>query len=187
MKTVISLFIPTYELLRCFSDLFSFPQLLLSFLPYFFPFLPLCCCSVTKFCPTLLSPMDCSIPVFTVLNYFPEFAQTHVHWVCDAIQPSHPLIPFSCLHFFPTSRSFPMSRFFTSRGQSIGASASASVLPVSIQDWFPLGLTRLISLQSKGLSRTFIPLITFDMLCIYLLLYHKESVGHSFHPITISI
>ena len=133
------------------------------------------------------SPMDCSIPVFTVLNYFPEFAQTHVHWVCDAIQPSHPLIPVSCLHFFPTSRSFPMSRFFTSHGQSIGASASASVLPVSIQDWFPLGLTRLISLQSKGLSRTFIPLITFDMLCIYLLLYHKESVGHSFHPITISI
>ena len=62
--------------------------------------------------------------------------------------------PFSsCLLSFPASWSFLMSHIFTSDGQSIGVSASASVLPMNIQDWFPLGLTGLISLQSKGLSR----------------------------------
>ena len=61
-------------------------------------------------------------------------------------------VPF-CLQSFPASRSFPMSRLFTSGDQSIGASASASVLPMNIQDWFPLGLTGLISLQPKELSR----------------------------------
>ena len=65
-------------------------------------------------------------------------------------------IPFSsCLQSCPASRSFPMSQFFASGSPSIGASASASVLPVNIQDWFPLGLTGWISLQSKGLSRVF--------------------------------
>ena len=61
----------------------------------------------------------------------------------------------SCLQSFPASGSFPMSQFFTSGGQNIGASASTSVLPMNIQNWFPLGLTGLISLQSKGLSRIF--------------------------------
>ena len=61
----------------------------------------------------------------------------------------------SCLWSFPASGSFPVSRFFASGGQSIGASASASVLPMNIQGWFPLGLTGLISLLSKGLSRVF--------------------------------
>ena len=66
---------------------------------------------------------------------------------------SFSVIPFSsCLQSFPASGSFPMSQFFASGGQSIGASASASVLPMNIQDWFPSGLTGLISLQSKGLS-----------------------------------
>ena len=60
---------------------------------------------------------------------------------------------FSCPQSFPSSESFPMSQFFTSGGQSIGA--SASVLPMNIQDWFPLGWTGLISLQSEGLSRVF--------------------------------
>ena len=64
--------------------------------------------------------------------------------------------PFSSrLQSFPTSRSFPVSQFFTSGGQSIRVSASASVLPMNIQDWFPLGLNGLISLPSKGLSRVF--------------------------------
>ena len=64
--------------------------------------------------------------------------------------------PFcSCLQYFPASGSFQMSQFFASGGQSIGVSASASVLPVDIQDWFPLGCTGWISLQSKGLSRVF--------------------------------
>ena len=71
------------------------------------------------------------------------------------IQPSHPLPPpfSSCPQSFPAAESFPMSQLFTSGGQSIGA--SASVLPVNIQGWFPVRLTGLISLQSKGLSRVF--------------------------------
>ena len=66
------------------------------------------------------------------------------------------VVPFSsCLQSFPTSGPFQMSQFFVSDGQSIGASASASVLPMNIQDWFPLGWTVWISLQSKGFSRVF--------------------------------
>ena len=65
-------------------------------------------------------------------------------------------VPFSsCFQFFPASGSFPMNQFFASGAQSIGVSASASVLPMSIQDWSPLGWTGWISLQSKGLSRVF--------------------------------
>ena len=80
---------------------------------------------------------------------------------CPSSRWCHPIIsssvvPFSsCLQSFPASRSFPISQFFTSGGQSIGVSASPSVLPMNIQDWFPLGLTGWISLQSKGLSRVF--------------------------------
>ena len=75
-------------------------------------------------------------------------------WCHPAI--SYSVVPFSsCLQSFPASGSFPMSQFFTSDGQSIGVSASASVVPKNIQDWFALGLTGLISLQSKGLSQVF--------------------------------
>ena len=103
----------------------------------------------------LCDPMDCGRPGFLVLHHILAFVQAHVHWVGDAIQPSHPVIPFSCLQSFPESRSFLITRLFTSGSQSIRASASASVFPVNIQVWFPLGLTGLISLQSKGLSRIF--------------------------------
>ena len=79
---------------------------------------------------------------------------THIHQVGDVIQPSHPLSsPSACHQSFLASGFFQMSQFFTSGGQGIGASASASVLPMNIQDRFPLGLTGLISLQSKRLSR----------------------------------
>jgi len=80
---------------------------------------------------------------------------------CPSSQWCHPIIsssviPFSsCLQFFPASGSFPVSQFFASDSQSLGASASASVLPMNIQDWLPLWMTGLISLQSKGLSRVF--------------------------------
>ena len=80
---------------------------------------------------------------------------------CPLSQQCHPTIsssvaPFSsCLQSFPASGSFTMSQFFISGGQSIGASASASVLPMNIQGWFPLGFTGWISLLSKGLSRVF--------------------------------
>ena len=77
-----------------------------------------------------------------------------IEWWCHPTTSSS-VVPFSsCLQSFPASGSFPMSQFFTSSGQSIGVSASASVLAVNIQDWFPLGLTDLI-LQSKELSRIF--------------------------------
>ena len=100
--------------------------------------------------------IDCSTPAFPVHCQLPEPAQTHVHHVSDAIQPSHPLSsPSPSAFSFPASGSFPMSQFFTSGGQSIGGSASASVLPINIQDWLPLGWTGWISLQSKGLSRVF--------------------------------
>ena len=100
--------------------------------------------------------MDCSMPGFPVNYQLLEFAQIHIHPVGDAIQPFHPLVTFSsCLQSFPASRSFPMSQFFTSGGQNIGALALASVLPMNIQDWFPWLLTGLISLQSKGISRVF--------------------------------
>ena len=109
---------------------------------------------VTQLCLTLCNPVDCSMPGFPVHHQFPELAQTPVHRVSYAIQPSHPLSSPSP-PTFNLSQHQRLFQFFTSGGQSIGVSASASVLPMNIQDWFPLGLTGLISLQSKGLSRIF--------------------------------
>ena len=116
-----------------------------------------CCCLVAKLGPTLCDPINCSMPGSSVLYYLPEFAQIHVHWVGDAIQPSHPLLPpfSSCPQSFQASGSFWMSQFFTSGGRSIEVSAFASVLPMNIQDWFPLRWTGWISLLSKGISRVF--------------------------------
>ena len=205
--------------------------------------------SVTQSCPTLCNPMDCSTPGLPVYHQLLESNQTHVHWVSDAIQPSHPLsfpsppalslfqhqglfkwvssshqvakvlefqlqhiyiyissvqfshsvvsnslrthglqhtrppcpsptpgpysnscplsrwchptisssvVPYSsCFQSFPASGSFPMKQIFSSGGQNIRASASASVLRMNIQDWSPLGWTGWISLQSKGLSSVF--------------------------------
>ena len=109
--------------------------------------------SVPQSCPTICDPIDCSTPGLPVNHQLPELVQTHVHWVGDAIQPSHPLS--SHLQSFPASGYFQMSQLFTSGVQSIGISASASVLPMNIQDWFPLGWTWWISLLSKQLSRVF--------------------------------
>ena len=99
--------------------------------------------------------MDCSTPGLPVHHLPSEFTQTHIHlsrWCHSTISSS--VIPFSsCLQSFPASGSFQMGQFFTSVGQSIGA--SASVIPMNIQDWFSLGLTGWISLQSKGISRVF--------------------------------
>ena len=115
-----------------------------------------CSSSVSQLCPTLCDPRDCSMPGFSVLHRLPEFTLTHVHWVSNAIQPSHPLSSLLLPSVFPSIRGFfPVNRLFPSGGQSIGASASASVLPMNIQDWFPLGLTGLISLLSKWLSGNF--------------------------------
>ena len=113
--------------------------------------------SVAQSCPTLCDPIDCSTPGLPVHHHLLELTQIHVHRVGDAIQPSHPLLSPSLPAFNLSQQQgfFPMSWFFVPGGQSIGVSASASVLPVNIQDWFPLGLTGWISLQSKGHSRVF--------------------------------
>jgi len=119
--------------------------------------------SVSQWYPTLCDPVDCSTPGFPVHHQIPELAQTHVHQVCDAIQPSDPLsspsppaFNLSLQSFFLfQSGSFQISQLFRSGSQSIGVSVSASVLPVNIQDWFPLGWTGWISCQSKGFSRVF--------------------------------
>ena len=98
----------------------------------------------------LCNPMDCSISGFPVLHHLPELAQTHVYWVCDAIQPSHSIVTFSsCLQSFLASGSFPMSQLFSWGGQITGASALASFLPKNTQDWSPSEWAGWISLQSK--------------------------------------
>ena len=107
----------------------------------------------------LLSPTPCdpwtavglASLSFTISQNWLKLMSTE--WMISSNHPflCHPLLFLPSV--FPESRSFPMSQLFASSGQSIGASASASVLPINIQGWFPLGLTDLISLQSKGLSR----------------------------------
>ena len=113
-------------------------------------------CSVTKLYPSLFNPMDGSISGFPVLHYLLsllklvsiESAMTSNHLILCALFSS-------CPQSFLASGSFPMSRLFASGSQSIGASDSASVLPMNIQGLFPLELTDLISFLSKGLSRVF--------------------------------
>ena len=108
--------------------------------------------SVAQSCLTLCDPMDCSMPDFSVHHQLPEFIQTR--WCHATISSS--VVHFSfCLQSFPASGSFQMSQFFTSGGQSIGVSVSTSVFPMNTRDWFPLGLTDSISLQSKGFLRVF--------------------------------
>ena len=119
--------------------------------------------SVTQLCLTLCNPMDCSTPGFPVLHYLPELAQTHVHWVGDAIQPSHPLLSRS-----PPAFSLPQDQGLFQWVSSSHHVAKVlellmnilifwwiSVPLMNIQGWFPLRLTGLISLQIKGHSRDF--------------------------------
>ena len=117
-----------------------------------------CCCLVARSRPTLChrpfglqhTRLPCPSPSPRVCsNSCPS------SWWCHPNVSSSVVPCSSCLQSFPASRSFPVSWLFTSGGQRIGVSASASVLPMNIQGWFPLGLTDLISLQSKGLSRVF--------------------------------
>ena len=112
--------------------------------------------SVAQPCPTLCNPMNRSMLGLPVHHQFPESTQTHVHWVGDAIQPSHPLS-------FPSPPALNLSQrqglFNESalriRWPKYWSSASTSVLPMNTQDWSPLGWTGWIYLQSKGLSRVF--------------------------------
>ena len=113
--------------------------------------------SVAQSCPTLCDPMECNMPGLPVHHQVPEACSNPcpLSWWCHPTISSSVIPISSCLWSFPASGFFPMNQFFMSGGQIIGvsASASASVLPVNIQDWFPLGWTGWISLQPKGLSR----------------------------------
>ena len=113
-----------------------------------------CCCSVAQLCPTLCKPHGLQHARLPFPSPSPRACCPLSRW-CHLIISSS-VVPFSSyLQSFPASGSFPMSWLFASGGQSIGASASALVLPMNIQGWFPFGLTGLISLLSKGLSRVF--------------------------------
>ena len=114
----------------------------------------ICCCSFAKWCLTLCDPMHprlfCpSLSLRVCSNSSP------LSWWCYLTISSSAASFSFCLQSFPASGTFPMSPFFASDGQSIRASALASALPMNIQDWFPLRLTGLVSLLSKGLSRVF--------------------------------
>ena len=112
--------------------------------------------SVTQSCLTLCDPMNRSTPGLPVHHKLPEFTQSHVHQVSDAIQPSHPLSSPSPPAPNPSQHeSFPMSQLFTWGGQNTGVSALASFPPKKSQGWSPSEWTGWISLQSKGLSRVF--------------------------------
>ena len=103
---------------RCYSQRLRAP-----------PFVSLLLCSR---CVRLCDPVDCSTPGFPVLHCLPEFAQIHVHWFNDGMSSS--VIPFSsCPQSFPASGAFPVNRLFAPGGQSTGASASASVVPLNIR------------------------------------------------------
>ena len=130
---------------------------LIKFSDYIFSFSNIyCCCLVTKSCTTLTDPMDCSMPGFPVLYQVPEFAQTHVHWVGDAIQPAHPLSPLFLLPlFFPSIRAFSKESTLPSRwlkywsfSFSISSSNEYSGLMSFRIEWFDL-------LAVQGLSRVF--------------------------------
>ena len=103
--------------------------------------------SVTQSCPTLCNAMDCSTPGLPVHHQLPEFTQAHVHWVSDAIPPSHPLLSASS-PTFNLSQHQSLSQWVSSLYQvaKVLVSASTSVLLMNIQDWFPLGWTGWISL-----------------------------------------
>ena len=113
-----------------------------------------CCFSVTKSYLTLCNTMDCSAPrplSSTISGSLLKFISF------ESVMPSNHLIlccPLLCFQFFPTSESFPMSQLFTSSGQSIGVSASASVLPMNVPGWFPLGLTSLIMFNLLAVQGT---------------------------------
>ena len=149
----------------------------------------LCCWSVVKLCLTLWDFVDCTTPDFTVLHCLPELAQTHFHWVDNTIQQFYPL-------FSPSPPAFNLSQhqdlfqsqFFESGGLSIGASASASVLSMNVQDWFPLGWTGLISKSKDSQESSPTPMLKSINSFVFNLFYgptltsiHDHRKNHSFN------
>ena len=128
--------------------------------------------SVAQSCPTLCDPMNSSTPGLPVHHQLPELCYPNScpssRWCHPAISSS--VVPFSsCPQSLQASGSFPVSQLFSWGGQSIGVSASASVLPMNTQDWSPPGWTGWISLQSKGLSKS--PLQHHNPICLFLLYF----------------
>ena len=127
------------KLVFSYSKISSFPGICLFKLNFYWTFMVVQSLSGVRLC----NCMDCNTRGFPVFQYLPEFAQTHVHWVCDAIQPSHPLLPFSsCPQSFPASGTFPMSHLFLWGGLSIRASAQADYSGlISFRiEWFDLAV-----------------------------------------------
>ena len=125
--------------------------------------------SVAQSCLTLWDPMDCSTPGFPVHQQLPELAQTHPSSQWYHLTISSSVVPFSsCLQSFPAPGSFPMSWLFTSDGQSTGALASASVIPMSIQGWFKIDWFDLLAFQEtlKSLLQHQLESISFSVLCL---------------------
>ena len=127
-----------------------------------------------KFCLILCNHMDCSMPGLPVHHQVTELAQTHAHRVNDTIQPSHLCCPLLLLpQSFPASESFSMSQFFTSGGQSIGVSASASVQKVVDEPWKTLGF--LASRQEEFNPGPVTKLDRCELLCNKVLLEYKRE------------
>ena len=112
--------------------------------------------SVAQSCWTLCDLMDCSMPGFPVHHQLPELAQTHVHWAGDAIQPSHLLLsPSPPVFNLSQHEGLSNESVFCIKWPKYWSFTLASAIPMDNQGWFPLGLTGLISLQSKWLSSVF--------------------------------
>ena len=138
---------------------------------------PCCCCSAAKWCWILTTPWTAARQAF-LLSLSPEFCSNPctLNWWCHPTISSSVAGFSSCLQSFPASGSFPMSQCFA--GQSIGASASASCLPVNIQGWFPLGLSGLISLLSMGLSRVSSSATVQKVLILWHLAFFLVQLSH---------
>ena len=126
-------------------------------------------------CLTHCNPMNCSSPGFPVLHYMLGFAQIHLHRFSDAIQPSYPLPSLS-----PTALNLSQHQFFTSGDQSMGAAASASVLPMNIQDWSPSGWTGWISLPFKGIFKSLLQHHSSKSSILWLSAFYIVQLSHPY-------
>ena len=135
----------------------------------------LLCCPVAQSCQTLCDPVDYSTPGFPVFHHLSEVAHTHICWVGDAIQPSHPPSSPSPPSILSSIRVFSNQSALCIRLPNFGA--SAPILPMNIQGWFPLGLTSLISLLPRGLSGVFSNTIVWN----HQLFSTQPSLWSNFH------
>ena len=157
----------------CFGQLVTNLMQLISLCSQFVQF-----SSILQLCRSLWNTMDCSMPGFPIHYQLLKLTQAHVPRLGDAIQPSYPVFPFSsCLQSFLISGSFPMSQFFPSGGQIIGASTSACFSSEYSGLMF-LGCTGLIPLQSKGISRVFSnTIVQRAYMCVICQWHHIPPVG----------